>query len=94
MLLSIALGTEIQELDLRKEELAQGPKLRPSTVDESVPVIEMESRLNGLNVDALIAPLQSMLKEQRGFVILSFFSFRSTNRWFNRRMGRQPANVK
>ncbi len=69
-LLSIPVGAEALQMDLRKEELAQGPHQRSCTIDASIPVIEIGSRLNGLNVDALTVPLQTLLKEQTGFIVL------------------------
>ncbi len=68
--LSIPLGRETQELDLRRMELDHGPRLRFSTLDSSIPVIEIGGRLNGLNVDKLTTPLESFLKEKRSVVIL------------------------
>ncbi len=69
-LLSMPVGAEVLQIDLRKEELAHGPRQRPSTIDESIPVIEIGSRLNGLNIDTLTTPLQTLLKEQKGFIVL------------------------
>jgi HEAT repeat protein len=69
-LLSFPLGTAVQQVDLRKEELAHGPRIRPSTIDESVPVVEMGSRLNLLNIDAWLVPVRKLLKEKRAFVVL------------------------
>ncbi len=69
-LLSVPVGSKVEELDLLEIELEHGVKTRPSSYDRSIPVLEVKSRINGLNVHKLIEGYESRRETGEDFVIL------------------------
>jgi HEAT repeat protein len=68
--LSIPLGQHLASLDLRAvESAALSAKIHPSVYDASVPVLEIGSRVNLLNVDRLSRELEQLFASGQGFVI-------------------------
>lgn len=65
------IGGRTVEFDLREAELkALGAKVRPSSIDESVQVIQVDSRINGLNVGQLVKLLQPFADKREGCALV------------------------
>ncbi|MBI3861576.1 MAG: HEAT repeat domain-containing protein [Planctomycetia bacterium] len=65
------IGVHPVKIDMKKAELAAlGAKARPATVDRSVQVIELGSRLNALNSAALLDALRAVPRDDRGCVLV------------------------
>ncbi|MCL4194681.1 MAG: HEAT repeat domain-containing protein, partial [Thermoguttaceae bacterium] len=65
------LGDHALKLDLSEHERdALEVKVRPATLDESVPVVEIAGRLNGLNVAEVLEVIDSVTREGKTPVLL------------------------
>jgi HEAT repeat protein len=70
-ILSANLSGRTVELDLKDAELkALRAKVRPSSLDESVQVVEVGSRINAFNVGKLVELVEPFVASQEGCVIL------------------------
>ncbi|HUG71610.1 MAG TPA: HEAT repeat domain-containing protein, partial [Pirellulaceae bacterium] len=70
-LLAAKIGDKTVKFDLKKAELdALGAKVRPSTIDESVQIIEVDSRINGVNAGELVKLLKPIVEKREGCALV------------------------
>lgn len=68
--LEVPLDRQVVSLDLRALEVeAINAKVRPSVADASVPVLEVGSRVNLINLDRLVTELERLFAAEQGFVL-------------------------